>query len=160
MTRVLCAFTDLHPKTVTALRTLAMPRCPVDVVCVAHNEFGYRDAIADRWTGDEDLVLIEHDIEISDDVLPSFEGCDGPWCTFAYQHMTLDNWLDRGLGCVRFSAALQRAIPFGKCLASPAPVPGSWRHLDGQIAATLETAGHDRHVHESTVTHWNRQLRR
>lgn len=153
---VLCAYTDLHPAARSALLEYAPE---VRFVDVTDNEFGYRDAIAARWTGVEDLLLVEHDIEIHKNVFRSLGSCANPWCVFPYQHMTLDNWLDRGLGCTRFSANLQMAIPFEEILSSPAPVPGSWRHLDGQIAETLEGHGIERCVHHPPVTHWNRHLR-
>ena len=155
--RVLCPFVSLHPKADEALRDHAPNADRIDV---SESDFDYFDAILRRWTGDQDLMICEQDIALHVDVIPGFIACRRPWCLHTYDHMTLGHFIDTGLGCVRFTAELQQAVPFAMVLKAEAPVPGSWRHLDGQIAATMASYGMERHVHEPPVTHWNKHLRR
>ena len=157
MTRVLCPYTTLHRATVSSLATHAPS---AELIDVSGSDFDYFAAVLERWTGDVDLIIVEHDQEIHGDVLPSFAACRRPWCVFPYDHMSMGNLLDSGLGCVRFTAELQQAVPFAALLDTEAPVPGSWRHLDGQIAALLDDAGIERHVHGPPIIHWNKHLRR
>lgn len=90
--------------------------------------------------------MIEHDIEIHAGVLPSLAACDRDWCTFPYpQQPGLNFACTQALGCARFSAALQRAVPF--------PPETPWDGLDGAIATALIAAGRAVHVHWPAVTH-------
>jgi hypothetical protein len=153
---VLCAYTKLTPAAADALTARAPGAARISVEGNLH---GYWQAIAARWAGTGDLVLIEHDIVIHSAVLPGFAACPQPWCLYPY-----DLWpgqvLERGLGCTRFTARCQslvtpeqiQAESGGTCIDCRGE-RGCWRHLDGQIAAALETRGLTAHVHQPPVFH-------
>jgi hypothetical protein len=65
------------------------------------------------WTGEDDLVIIEQDIEIHGDVLASFASCRQHWCAYSYFLRVGETTcpLAESLGCTKFSAELQRACP-------------------------------------------------
>jgi hypothetical protein len=105
--RVLCCHTDLYDATRTALEKYAPQAEYVDV---SGDIRAYWRAIAERWTGESDLLIVEQDIEIHDQVIPRLEACPEDWCTFPYRLWRPDAWCYNALGCTRFSAALQKAV--------------------------------------------------
>ena len=74
--------------------------------------FGYNEALAERW-GQDDLIVIEGDKEITAEVIPSFAACPEPWCV--YEYFTFPEpyraKVQVGLGCARFSLECQQQIP-------------------------------------------------
>lgn len=103
--RILCCYATLHPATADALSRFAPD---AELVDVAGDDGDYWRAIMSRWTGEDDLLIVEHDIEIHAGVLPQLEACREPWCVFPYP---LNGYMaDRCLGCTRFSATLQRQV--------------------------------------------------
>jgi hypothetical protein len=147
--RILCCYTYLHPRTEWSLYHYA-PKA--EMVGVVWDGFRYAREIAARWDGTEDLVTVEHDIEIHEDVIAQFSRCREPWCTFPYLIMP-GRLLDDGLGCARFTADAQRAVPFSELDAIPASCgrcegkPGCWAHLDTRIAQAMAAHGVKVHVH-------------
>ena len=109
--RVLCAHTSLRPKTRAALERYA-PQ--TEFVDVSGDDYAYWRQIALRWGGGEDLLVVEHDIEIHENVIPQLEACSEPWCTFAYKLWNPDVWCYNALGCTRFSASLMADITPGE----------------------------------------------
>lgn len=137
---VLCAYTSLDPRTRKALEEYAPGTEFVETP--AGDDFAYWRALAARWTGDNDLVVIEHDIEIGPDTIASFQACPEPWCVYAYQLFGSTSYAG-GLGCVKFSAALQR---------QRWPVPRShWKPFDFVVARWLGAGGYRPHVHGEVV---------
>ena len=126
--------------------------------------FGYGEAIASRWDASDDLVVIEHDIEITAGVLPSFEQCDKPWCLYAYDHFPAPHTIlmDHALGCTRFSASIQKLISVDEFIRPDwAFLPkcklcngaGCWKTLDTRINIAMMTHGIEQHVHGKVVHH-------
>ena len=75
----------------------------------------------------------EQNVEITAAVLPAFDACPSPWCTFRYAYWPTWPPSTDACGCTRFRAALQRAIPaeaieagWGSCgvCGDPAGPPG------------------------------------
>jgi hypothetical protein len=134
------------------------------VVSVAGNPFGYWREIAARWNGTEDLVTVEHDIEVHSRVLPSFDACPNLWCVYPYEIMERGRWLDFGLGCTRFRAAAQRAVTAEAISSMPGEcsrcggAPGCWAHLDCKIYWAMTAAGISRCVHWPAVIHHSPRL--
>lgn len=122
----------------------------------------YGEAIAARWAGDHDLVLVEHDNEITAGVLPSFAACPEPWCVYGYE-VFAPPWTWRcetGLGCTKFSAGLRRQFDFpalvmrGPC-AECGCMHNSWGVLDYRTALLLGTRFQlSPHVH-GTIRHFH-----
>jgi hypothetical protein len=113
----------------------------------------YARLIGERWTGRDDLVLIEHDNEVTAEVLPSFAACPQPWCTYEYEIFPppWTRWCDTGLGCARFTAALQREFDFAaeilKACGSCGGTHVHWGTVDVQLAAGLASRHLSPHVH-------------
>ena len=114
------------------------------------------------WNAGEDFAIVEHDIEIHADVLPTFESCPEPWCTFPYLGRSFKNYpvpvLRCALGCVRFRADLLRANPGLLEAMLPGPSgslrnPKHWRRCDSLLATVLQRRGYSVHEHEPHVIH-------
>jgi hypothetical protein len=139
--RVLCCYTELHPDTRAALAALA-PHA--ELVDVSGGDYAYWRAFTERWTGDDDLLNVEQDIEIHDTVIPQLEACGEPWCTFAYRLWRPDAWCYNALGCTRFSAALQREVTPGEIQQvqaqwlAPAEVPSGIAYNPAVMPLTVE----------------------
>lgn len=144
--RVLCCCTSPHAATVSALRAFAPA---AEFADVTGDESGYWREISCRWDGTTSLVIIEQDIEITADVLPSFAACPQPWCTYGYQiFRDPPELLTWGLGCARFTGEAQRAADLSRISESQR----RWPYLDCAISVMLHDAGIVPHVH-GEVTH-------
>jgi hypothetical protein len=122
--QVLCAYTELRPEVVSALDTTGYE---VDYVDVSASLTAYWHAIKERWNGLEDLITVEQDNLLEPDMLSLLECCDEDWCCFQYTSTSagsvpceiedFDGTVNKvthityGLGCTKFSAALQRRFP-------------------------------------------------
>jgi hypothetical protein len=112
----------------------------------------YWHAIRARWTGDDDLVIIEQDNVITAEVLPSFAECDEPWCCFSYlgpPGLDLDGSgagrvLMKSLGCTKFSADLQAKITATMISDKEYFV---FHLLDMRLSRLLEVHDYQPHVH-------------
>jgi len=141
--RILACHAAMHPDTRAALAAFASH---TEIEWVGDSDYYYWIQIKKRWTGSEDLVIIEQDIVITSDTLSEFESCAEPWCVFDY-------WLamgkiNTGIGCVRFTAELQREWPFDTIF----PNPVKWDVIDAGIANCLMPAGYSPHVHGTVDT--------
>src|SRR6266516_3894602 len=105
--RIACFYTELHPVCVAALPT------GTELVWTGDGDDHYWNELTKRWDGHDDLLIIEHDIEIHDDVIPQLQACPSAWCTFPYEYGP--RWpghtITDALGCTRFTAQLQRDHP-------------------------------------------------
>ena len=175
--RVLCCYTNMRPQTKAALDKYATGYEAEYVGNLEYdldNDYAYWREVKRRWNGTEDLVIIEHDIEIGQDTLQGFAECPGDWCTYAYPIIDKQTWLAYGLGCARFSARLQRAVTpdiiektYKACWCCEPKrmgtftlidvlnhgrtvkpvIPGCWRHLDLELATSCVEAGYTCCVH-------------
>lgn len=147
---VLCCYTDLDPDARAALDTYAPG---AELVDVSHSDYAYWGEIAQRWTGTDDLVIIEHGVTIHERVLPEFEICDSLWCTFPYLLSPGGQPLRESMGCVRFRAGLQQMVTPETILSHPAARNGHWSGLDGVIAVAIRNLGISVCVHAPQVSH-------
>jgi hypothetical protein len=144
---ILCCFADLHPETERSVKEHAPTAIMADT---SGSLYAYRDVLKEHWTGERDLVVIEQDIEITADVVPAFRSCSKPWCTFSYQGPSSLGYLYRGLGCAKFSAKLQRKIPFSDFIEYGM----TWKVIDGYISRILWVVnGISPHVHGHVEHH-------
>lgn len=122
-------------------------------VDTAASSYAYWDALEARWDGTGDLLTIEQHIVVHDQVLPQLDGCDADWCVFPAGGQL------HGLGCTRFSAALQVKVPATEIRARArrqCPHCGAphFAFIDGPILDALRDAGYDQPcVHEPPVSH-------
>jgi hypothetical protein len=164
--RIVCCYTKLNPATEKAIEQHAPG---TEMVHVQGDAFAYYKELDKRWGGDDDLVTIEHDIEIRADVIPAFENCDSDWCVFPYWHRRqADNapmLLTTSLGCSKFSAKARQAasrkemcrvwIDCAMCHIGVQfeKIPACWLHIDAKMSALLADRGITPCVHEPEVTH-------
>ncbi len=142
--RVLFAYA-YHPHP-AALKALSLYAPDAERVDTSGPQQTYWREICKRWNGTDDLVIIEQDNEITAEVLPSFAACDKDWCTYSYQGLFQDATLTRSLGCVKFSAALQRRFP-SETIAGPNMV---WHLIDFRFGMLFhDLHGLESHVHGS-----------
>jgi hypothetical protein len=152
---VLACYTKFHPKAEPSIRAYAPT---ADLVDVTGDNFAYWREIRSRWTGEQDLVLIEQDIEIPEGGVEEMLACEHDWCAYAYTIFRTKQRLRYGLGFTKFSAHAQqlvnaRRIAEGFALCSMCKGQGCWYHLDGRITELLRTEGGLKpHVH-GDVTH-------
>jgi hypothetical protein len=162
---IVVPYTRLHPRTRAALPE-------ADFVRLDRNDpRSYWKFLATLWPLTRPLLIVEHDVEIHEEVLPGFDSCPEPWCTFPFARSlpgphsswTGSEWgpgialLTKSLGCVRFSAELLSSEPdlideLGDRSLGGMPA-GHWKRLDDGIAVLLEERGYNVHVHAPEVTH-------
>lgn len=119
MARLACFYGKLDPRVQQALERYA-PQAGLEVEWVEtpgpDRGEGATDVYAreleKRWTGEDDLILVEQDKEIFADTLPDLLGCAEPWCSCTYwiypqPHTALALG---GFGVTRFSAQVQRMV--------------------------------------------------
>jgi hypothetical protein len=143
--KILCGYAgdNLRPETKTTLAKFT-----VDYVDMSGDDFAYWQNICKRWTGKDDLLIIEQDIGITADVVPSFEGCPEPWCVYSYTG-PLGEMLYYALGCTRFRKELQLAVPHARISDQPL----HWRSIDGKVSARLGLTGYTPHIHGELEHH-------
>lgn len=149
MTKLLVMFNNLDPRTAESVKRFA-PEAGLEPewIDTSASQQVYADELEKRWTGDEDIILIEHDKEIFGVTLPEMLACDAPWCTCPYwlfpePHTTL---CLGGFGCTKFSAEIQRRVPVS---AFRGPF---WLGIDRRFNDYLLTLGIGACLH-SMVTH-------
>jgi hypothetical protein len=144
---ILAPYSSMRLLTLEALRKFA-PQAKL--ASTRSDVYAYWRVLKENW-GIDDLVLIEHDIEITAEVIPAFTACDKLWCTYGYRPRlqggglpSNDIW-DRSLGCTKLSLELQRLISLGD-------EPVSWDNLDHTLynQIVLHTGSH---VHGVVLHH-------
>lgn len=117
------------------------------------SSYAYWDELEKRWDGSSDLLTIEQHIVVHDQVLPQVEACGGDWCVFPFGGQR------HGLGCTRFSARLQQAVPAAAIRARArrqCPHCGAphFAFIDGPILDALRDAGFEEPcIHSPSVDH-------
>ena len=96
-----------------------------EVTGVTGGDEAYWRQISARWAGETDLITVEQDIEIGADTVTSLAACPEDWCCFAYRIFARGIRLKTGLGCTRFSAALQRKVTAEQIAESFATATGA-----------------------------------
>jgi hypothetical protein len=152
--RVILPFTRKTDRVVAALDASGFAWEPVDV---SGSDRAYYDALYRTWAecaakGD-DLVVVEHDIEIRPTTLSGFARCDDAWCCAPYPYRVSPSGWYGGLGCCRFSAALlarhaDAIEAIGERHDSLHP-PRHWCRLDAWLKQLLKARGEAPVGHES-----------
>jgi hypothetical protein len=151
---ILVPFTKLHPETerLLDLHAPGHERVQIDPADMS----AYWALLAKVWHEPGDLVIVEHDIGITAEVLPGFASCPEPWCGNPYQ---IDKQVLVCLGCTRFTAVLKAAEPdlleaVGEDGSGGLPAR-DWRRLDVRILDELRRRGYRQHWHEPPVMHYH-----
>ena len=183
--RTVVPFTDIHPLAERALKRFApaaeriktarcdLPRdcgargCAIQIRHCHHDQscsLVYSELLRDLWSRGDDLLIIEHDIEIHAGLVEEARSCPQLWCTWPYNgpgwtDPNSDPLLYESLGCSRFSSKLMRAEPdllaVASALSQGLPA-GDWRRLDASILPTLPERGYTAHRHFPPVLHHHR----
>ena len=136
----------LHPLCEQALARYAPG---TDMIDLGNRPDAYHELLCELWAADEAFLIVEHDVEIHERVIPELEACGEAWCAFPYAIGYPPLPIDSSLGCTRFSAEAIRLVPD---LMSMLPVR-DWRRQDCEINPRLRTAGLEPHVHLPAVKH-------
>ncbi len=152
MTRLACFYKDLDPRTRESLLRYAPAGLDVDwVECPDAAMRRYEEELGKRWTGEDDLLLIEQDKEVFPRMLEHLIGCPQLWCGYTYWMLPEpDTCLAlSGFGVTRFSADLQRLVPIEAITGPQRTV-----NIDCELQAyALEHLGTKMHIHGHTVHH-------
>lgn len=112
-----------------------------DLDC-APSETAYAEHLAKRWDGNEDWMIIEHDVAPTIGQFAAMARCPEPACTAPYAHSGHPeaNLRDRhvmatSLGCTKVTAAARR-------LTGPWPVSRqvNWHMLDSYLTGAIASA--------------------
>jgi hypothetical protein len=162
--RVIYCYNDFEDNSFNALCDYA-PNA--ELVYTGETIYSYNEAIASRWTGESDLVVIESDKEITAEVLPSFESCTSYWCSYSYfiYPKMMEREVEIGLGCTRYSAKLQKLIRVEEFICEDSGIfgascslcggKGCWKFLDSRIADAVRGHGINVHCHGRIKHHHN-----
>jgi hypothetical protein len=166
--KILCAYVKhgLRDETRSSLEQFAPE---ADLVDVSGHDDNYWNAIAERWIGREDLLIIEQDMVITAETIPSFNACRQKWCSFGYTAVPHLGRVTACLGCTRFSVHLQRHISAemivrgayqtqwiqhfmrrdeaARWTTKNPDIDMPWSCLDVRIARALFVAGYEPHDH-------------
>lgn len=71
-------------------------------------DFGYWEGLAAVWESDRPLVLVEHDIDVSDEHIAALLECPHPLCSWAYRC----HWISGGLMFDLFAVGSRRGSHF------------------------------------------------
>jgi hypothetical protein len=152
---ILVPHTRLHPATARLLNRHAPghERVRLDPADVE----GYWALLAKQWRQPGDLLIVEQDIGIHADVVPSLTACRQPWCGYPYP---IGEQLLVCLGCTRFTAALKAAEPDLLDVVGEDGTGGMparcWKYLDIKILVHLRARGYTQHRHEPPVRHYRK----
>ncbi len=154
--RIVCAYEpEVHPLTRKSLEGR-----DVQFVKMGTDPEAYWRLLLSLWAGDS-FILIEHDVEVHEEVVQTLTYCPQPWCVFPYRgpprpdgEATL---FTHALGCVRFRSTLTQKYPGIVANVGEGALrhekPRDWRGLDGRMAGALSAANVRPHVHLPEVLH-------
>lgn len=148
--KVLAPFVRMDYRTAIALGRY-IPEDRLETIYTGADDYAYWHAVYSRWTGEQDLMIVEHDIEIHEGVYESLRDCPEPWCSFSYKAAPLDGVkctdLSTGFGCAKFSAEAQRLTKdFPKS-------PQVWDIIDRETIRLMGAIGMQPHVHGKVKHH-------
>lgn len=162
MRSIFCFVNEPVPIAAAAVKRYAPDSIWIDT---SGNIYAYNEAIAEHWTGEDDLLVIEGDKEITADVVPSMSACGEPWCAYSYINYPAPYQKTEiyGLGCTKYSASTQRQIAVDEWIGpdpewqTPCNIcggKGCWQFLDTRIAINIlsKCISFSPHVH-GAITH-------
>lgn len=149
--KVIAPFTSAaHPLAVRSLPAW------VERVDVSREVGSYWQLLDRLWREGETFLVVEHDIEITPEVVEDAKACAERWCVWPYVGPggKPTDVLEASLGCTRFSAQLLAEHPEAlsyEIAERDGIVP--WRRLDVRVSDQLSRYHLAPHVHERHVLH-------
>jgi hypothetical protein len=153
--RLVCPYTPAGLRTETQVALQQLGRS-VDMVDTSASDESYAELLAALWAGDDDFLLIEHDMIPTTAAVQAMEECADVWCANPYRVNHQVGEYIVGLGFTRFRAQLCRAVPdavkrAGR-LAGGYPAR-HWARVDARLAMVLDLAGQRPHHHANEIEH-------
>jgi hypothetical protein len=143
------------PYTARHLETIAGAPENAEWFDVSVDNEAYWRLLGELWLGEDDLLIVEHDIVCRPDVIEGMLTCPKPWCAHGYDNMChpecMEAWRN-ALGCTRFRREVMVAVPD----AISAIPPGrfrDWHQLCDGVGNRLRAEGFTHHWHEPAVHH-------
>ena len=152
---IIAPYARIHPATARLLNLYAPDHRRVRIDPL--DDAAYWALLAYEWRQPGDLLIVEQDVGIHADVIPSLTLCREPWCGYPYP---IGEQLLVCLGCTRFTAELKAAEPdlleaVGKDDSAGMPAR-HWKYLDVKILDHLRVRGYQQHRHDPPVRHYHR----
>lgn len=159
--RVVLPYTRIHPLTDQALAELVPDAERVDL---GRDDYAYGRLLERLWVPGEDLMIIEHDVQLTRVALDEAINCPCWWSAAPYTGQGTAHReasiIVQSLGCVRFRSELIEAAPGAIAQANSVIdaarnicPPGHWKCLDGRILSALGQAGFTPHQHDEVPHH-------
>lgn len=151
MTRLCCFYNNLDPRTEKALLKYA-PQAGLDTEWVDTTDPAdqkYADELEKRWTGEEDLIVVEQDKEVHALCFPELTACPEPWCAYAYWISPVPHTVLAigGFGVTKFSPEIQRAVPVSSFRGR------RQKNIDRRFYEEITRLGLSCHLHGNVVHH-------
>lgn len=126
----------------------------VVLVNTRKSDEAYYEFLREVWQRKQTLVIIEQDIVVRYETVDTLKQCKGDWCAYNYRYL---DGFHAGLGCVKFSAAIQARHPeiFDKIAqrSTPQHPPKHWCTLDQLLSIELRAAGEKQCIHNPPLQH-------
>lgn len=123
---------------------------------VGDSDTAYWELLAAWWASTEpDVLIIEHDIEVSAAGIKMLLDCEHSWCPAWYPFEGSEIY---GLGLTKLSLPLRLAVPDAMEREGEIEEPGKhpkkhWCSIDAWLQGILREAGQVPHVHRVPVKH-------
>lgn len=108
---ILCTVASVTPVTLKCLEDYGLESVVLRTIDM-DNKYDKNNAMFDQiklyWTGERDLIHIDHDMIFTWDHLRQMSDCKEPWCTCPYY--SFGQLVTAPLGFVKFSKELQRKV--------------------------------------------------
>lgn len=131
-----------------AVKALVRTWPGASIVGVGDDPRSYWRLFVRLWNDRQPFVLVEHDVVVDRDTIPSLATCPRPWCAFPYHELPGDPVT--GLGCTKIT-------PDGSGIDVLDPKYGNpvWQNVDSVVGGILTDRYHKVHVHEPWLRHLN-----
>lgn len=149
---IVCGWTRYpSPQTLAAISAF-----PFTLADVCSSDEAYHELLSAWWSSTEqDLIVCEHDIEPSVELIQELLDCPRPWCAALYSFE--ERWLI-GLGLTKFNLRIRTAVPdlFEQMatMEDEHHPPKHWCRVDARMQNLLAMqSGQSYHVHEGPIVH-------
>jgi hypothetical protein len=154
--KVIVPYTKITPECDAAL-TKHAPKA--ERVYVGGGDREYWRLLLGLWNQQQSFVIVEHDVVLTADTLPSIARCPALWCACPYPYISTISY---GLACVKFRKELMVRFPMFIELVGQGNVrkhgQAHWCTLDQIISPVLWALGETRCQAHPLVGHPGHEL--
>ena len=140
--------TERNPETVSGAPKNA------EWINVEGSDWNYWSLLCTLWSGEHNLILIEHDVTYQPEFTADFEACGCDWAFHNYHHFDpadAEAWHWGILGCTWFSKNLMEREP--DLMTGMRPGFRHWTELSTGVGVELRKRGYAPHEHFPRVVH-------